>query len=264
MRPELPDDLAAAYLLRRSGRVHAVVRRDFAPAFDRLGLIAAADRAPADLAPRVVPYRPEGGRGELGVAPAGDLGEAVVRPFRRGGLVRHFVRRRYFLGARAVDELVLTRRLEKRGVPVAEPLAAVHAVRRAGYRAALVTRRVEGARPVPELLAEASVGAGSDPRPRELLARMGRSVGVLHRVGGAHPDLNAHNLLVPSDPEAPVVLLDFDRGRHFLGRTPRLRARWSLRRLRRSLRKLGHGSILEAWDAFDEAYRRALEAGPPA
>lgn len=255
MRTELPPDLADDFLTRREEGDFAIVRRDFAPVFDRLGLMAAAHREPAELGPEVDVLRPEGGRGDLGVVPAGAGGEAVIRPFRRGGLVRHVLHRRYLFGARALRELVLTCRLGRLGVPVAEPLAAVHARLRPGYRAALVTRRLTGARPAPELLAAAEEAAVDGP-VRTTLGRMGRSVGRLHAAGGVHPDLNVHNFLLPSRGSAPAVILDFDRGRSFGGEVPRLLVRWNLRRLRRSLRKEGLDAALDAWNDFRTAYDR--------
>lgn len=274
VRLELPADLADEFLTRREGGVFAAVRRDFAPVFDRLGLLAAAEVEPGDLGPEAEVFRPEGGRGDLAVVPAGPVGEAVVRPFRRGGLVRHLLHRRYFLGARALRELVLTRRLGRRGVPVADPLAAVHARRRPGYGAALVTRRVTGARPAGELLAAPAAHGPEDPR-RDVLTRMGVGVGRLHAAGGVHPDLNVHNFLIPSRGSAPAVILDFDRARAFTDGAPRLLARWNLRRLRRSLRKEGlEAALEEAWDAFRAAYdhertrvrrsREDADGSPPA
>lgn len=260
MHTTLPPDLADAFVTRREGGDFAIVRRDFAPVFDRLGLMAAAHREPDELGPEADVLRPEGGRGDLAVVPAGAAGEAVVRPFRRGGLVRHVLHRRYFLGARALRELILTCRLGRRGVPVAEPLAAVHARLRPGYRAALITRRVSDARPAPELLAAEEADAVDGP-VRTTLRRMGRSVGRLHAVGGVHADLNVHNFLLPSGGSAPAVILDFDRGRSFDGEAPRLLARWSLRRLRRSLRKEGLDAALDAWDAFRTACERERGRG---
>lgn len=255
MRTELPPDLADAFVTRRADGDFAIVRRDFAPVFDRLGLMAAAHREPDELGPEADVLRPEGGRGDLAVVPAGAAGEAVVRPCRRGGLIRHVLHRRYLFGARALRELILTCRLGRRGVPVAEPLAAVHARVRPGYRAALVTRRVSDARPAPELLAAAEADDVDGP-VRTTLLRMGGSVGRLHAVGGVHPDLNVHNFLLPSRGSAPAVILDFDRGRSFDGEAPRLLVRWNLRRLRRSLRKEGLDAALDVWDDFRTAYDR--------
>lgn len=277
----LPAWMAPAWTVVRDGPRVAVVRRDFGDSFRRLGLIRAADPPPAGLSDRARPFRPAGGRGELALVPADPLGEAVVRPYRRGGLVAGFVESRYLLGDRAFRELELTLRLRRAGVPAVEPLAAVQSARRPGYRAALVTRFVADAPPAPEALrapravgeAPAEAHGGGDPArgggrgggpgadARDALRRMGRATRALHEAGGHHPDLNAHNFLLPADRARPAVLLDFDRARKLSVPLPRPLARWSVRRLRRSLAKLGLERALEAWDAFGEGYAAAPRDG---
>lgn len=280
MRSEPPEPLTDGWARRHRGGVTALVRRDFLDAFRRHGLIRAADLSPGRL-PGARTFRPEGGRGELAVVPAGALGEAVVRPYRRGGLPGRWVDRRYLLGNRAFREVALTERLRRAGVPVPEPLAAVQSRRRPGYRAALVTRRVRDAEPAPARLTAAGEG-----ERREDLRRMGRAVGLLHRAGGYHPDLNAHNFLLPSSPAFPnpppageevgpatdappsgyasrppaAVLLDLDRARRLPVPLPGPLARWNLRRLRRSFRKLGLEQALEEWDALEAGHREGRGA----
>lgn len=250
----LPEWMEDDWTVRRGDGVAAAVRRDFADAFEKLELIEAADRPPAELAPGARPFDPGGGRGGLGAVPAGAHGEAVIRPYRRGGLPGRFVERTYLLGDRAFDELEVTERLRRYGVPVPEPLAAVQSDRGGwGYRAALVTRRVTGADPAPDRLD----GADPETLDREL-ARMGRSAGLLHGSGGIHADLNAFNFLLPRGGDE-AVLLDFDQARVVGGRVPKLVAWMNLRRLRRHLKKLGLTAALEAWGAFEDAYEEAAE-----
>ncbi len=252
MEVELPGWMEETWTARRGDGAAALVLRDFLPAFEKLGLMEAADRPPEELAPGARPFDPGGGRGGLAAVPAGAHGEAVIRPYRRGGLPGRFVERAYLLGDRAFDELEATERLRRAGVPVPDPLAAVQSDRDGwGYRAALVTRRVTGADPAPDRL------AGADPETlRRELARMGRSAGRLHGAGGIHADLNAYNFLLPRG-EDEAVLLDFDRARVVGGRVPKAVAWLNLRRLRRHLDKLGLAAALEAWDAFEEAYEAA-------
>jgi 3-deoxy-D-manno-octulosonic acid kinase len=179
----------------------------------------------------------------------------VVRPFRRGGLVRHLVEARYFLGDRAFHELALLARLRRRDLPVPRPLAAVQSRRIPGYRAALTTRRIPGVEPLSRLL------PGSPPdRTRRLMEAAGRTVGRLHAVGAAHADLNAHNLLADPEPsDRPVYLVDLDRGRLGDPPLPERAARGNLRRLRRSLEKLSLEGALDHWDGFLRSYRRNRE-----
>lgn len=251
----VPDWLRDRFAVRRSGPVTAVVRDDFHEYFRRYELMQAADRPPD--APGVGTSGGEGGGGEAGRGPVyhlpvGKLGQAVLRPYRRGGLIRHLVDRRYFRGDRAFDELTLTERLRRLDLPVPEPLAAVQRDLSPGYRAALVTRRIPGVRPLPALLREEA------REPEELMAAAGRTVGRLHREGAWHADLNAFNLL--ADPTGgPVHVVDFDRGRFFEDAVTGFFARSNRKRLRKSLEKLELDGAREAWPAFEAASREELE-----
>lgn len=144
-----------------------------------------------------------GGRGEA-LAVDGPFGAAVLKSYRRGGLVRRFVRKRYaWLGvdrARSVREWRVLRLLFAAGLPVPEPLAAC--VRRIGptYEAALLTRRIRDARTLDEVAANFDAG-----RWRDVDALIDRFA----EAGLHHPDLNATNLLVTSDDR--LWMIDFDR-----------------------------------------------------
>ena len=171
-----------------------------------------------------------GGRGEA-MAVAGPFGAAVLKGYRRGGLIRHLVRKRYawtgFDRARSVGEWRVLRMLFAAGLPVPEPLAA-H-VRRIGpvYEAALLTRQVENARPLNEVAAEFDAKRWHDVDA--LIDRFAEA-------GLQHPDLNATNLLVT--PDEQLWLVDFDRAR--LDDSPVDPAPMHAR-LARSLAKLGIG-----------------------
>lgn len=255
MISSVPSDLAGAFELRRmSGRV-ALVRSDFGPAFDALGLFASPG------APTVAePVRPTvGGRGGARIVDAGAGGEIVVRPGRRGGWFGKLVRSRYFAGDRFTAELILTERLRRRGAPVPEPLAAVRHERRVGYEAWLATRHIPAAEPAAVRLAATPPERLSGP-----LRAMGRAVRALHDAGGDHADLNAWNVLItpggagPEQARAHVV--DLDRGRLRPAPLGARRARANLARLRRSLRKLELDHVLAAWPEFERGYASADHA----
>lgn len=276
--PGVPTDLADRFVVRRDGRRSALVRADFADAFDAAGLLEAASLEPRELVARhedggarLLPTA--SGRGPVAIVPAGSLGQAVVRPYRRGGLARHFSRRRYLVGHRAERELVVTERLRRRSVPVIEPLACVRESLGPGYRAALVTRYVEGARPAGEVLREPDEAlAASDetlagPGISALMRALGRTAARLHSAGGWHPDLHVDNFLVRgpggpggAPPSAPLPLLvDLDRGRAFPFPVPTAVGHWSLRRLGRHLRKRKLEAALAAFGALEEAYLEARQ-----
>lgn len=239
----LPTDLADAFELRRAPRRRAIVRRDFAGTFEQLGLL---ESPRGGAAARPV----EGGRGDARVVPVGPEEEIVVRPGRRGGWVGRWIRARYFIGDRFLDELVLTERLRRRGAPVPEALAAVRRDRRFGYETWLVTRRIPDARPAARIL-----DAASEARLAEQLAAVGRGIGRLHAAGGDHADLNAWNVLLvgAAGPEPEAKIVDLDRGR-LRTPLPARRARAALARLRRSFAKLGLEAAIEAWPHLERGY----------
>ena len=146
-----------------------------------------------------------GGRGEA-LAIEGPFGAAVLKSYRRGGLVRRVVRQRYaWLGfdrARSVREWRVLRSLYEAGLPVPEPLAAF--VRRSAlsYEAALLTRRIDDAPPLSEAAADFDAA-----RWREVDAL----VDCFAAAGLWHADLNATNVLV--GPDGKLWMIDFDRAR---------------------------------------------------
>ena len=180
--------------------------------------------------------------------------ELVLRHYRRGGLVRHLVERRYvwtgIARTRAVREFELLRELELEGLPA--PRAYACAVTRHGafWSGSLVTRRLPG-----RTLAE-QLDAGAEA-PWE---GIGRCIARFHASGIRHADLNAHNVMF--DGQA-VRLIDFDRASR--RRAGEAGAPWqgeNLRRLRRSLVKLAAGAKrafdAEGFAALERAWRDEL------
>lgn len=160
------------------------------------------------------------------------VGEAVLRHYRRGGLVAYLSSDRYvWLGAtrtRAFREFRLLAALTNAGLPVPAPIAAGYRRRGVMYGADILTKRIESSRTLAEVLEAGS----TDP---VLAESVGRTIARFHAAGVRHADLNAHNILV--DAQENVWLIDFDRGEL---RKPMLA--WqqaTLARLHRSLRKLG-------------------------
>ena len=254
MRTQLPEWMISEFTVIHADRTTAVVRNDFVDSFHRYRLVDCT-RAPLLSLPETEQEPAEsrgeisGGRGGVRIVPAGSLGEAVVRPYRRGGVVEKINRRRYFLGNRAFSELVVTYRLWKREVPVPEVLAAVQSEVRPGYVACLVTRRIPKACSAATVLADASAA-----RRAIVLESMGRAIRLLHEAGGVHADLNAHNIVVPEEGDGPAYVIDLDRASVLTGPVPERVARANLRRLRRSLLKLGLDEALADWDHLKRGY----------
>ena len=169
-----------------------------------------------------------GGRGQA-LAVESPLGEAVLRTYHRGGLVRHLSRSSYlFTGTdrtRPFAEWRVNRQLLDAGLPVPEPLAAAFQRNGPLYKGALLTRRIPDAQPLPK-----AAGRMAPQDWRNLGELLGKAAGA----GLRHPDLNANNILM--DSASRFWLLDFDRAwiaANAFDPAP------MIRRLQHSMRKLG-------------------------
>ncbi|HLU40547.1 MAG TPA: MFS transporter, partial [Planctomycetota bacterium] len=132
----------------------------------------------------------------------------VARTYRRGGALAALLRERFADPARPARELGTLLALRAANVAAVEPLAAL--ARRDGWlwRLRLVTALVEGARPLPALIA-----ARPDLR-RIAVARAGALVGAAFAAGLVHPDLHPDNLIAaPRADGVEVWLVDLDRAR---------------------------------------------------
>jgi 3-deoxy-D-manno-octulosonic acid kinase len=226
--------------------------------FDRR-LVAQADRALLDPTHWAQRGRMEGSRGGRGAVcfVRGEFGEAVIRHYRRGGLVGRLNRDLYLWTGeprtRAFREFRLLAELRERGLPVPAPLAAGYSRLGLLYRADLMTLAIPDTRTV----AEALKRDGGAELP---WAGIGRMLQAFHAEGVFHADLNAHNILV--DGAGKPWLIDFDRGA-LRGPDSRWQAR-TLQRLQRSLRKLGldGAAFAEAWQQLGIGYLGA--GGEPA
>jgi len=188
-----------------------------------------------------------GGRGATSYVDA-PFGASVLRHYVRGGMVAAVMGDRYlWTGAertRGFAEFRLLAALRSRGLRAPVPVAARYRRRGPHYQADLITRRIEGACTLAEMLRGADAAVA---------ARVGATIAEFHAAGACHADLNAHNVLIAGD---RVWLIDFDRGQL---RAPA--AAWqgaNLARLRRSLVKLG--AARQGEDAFTDAIWNPLTA----
>lgn len=169
--------------------------------------------------------------------------EAVLRHFKRGGLMARVVRDRYlWLGlarTRSFAEFDLLRLMWHAGLPVPRPLGAAVWQGRLTYRAALLTERIPQARPL------AQCGEPS------VWLEAGRVVAQMHQFEVWHADLNVFNLLV--DAQDKVWIIDLDRGcRKALSATQRAE---NLSRLLRSVRKIAPELEAKCWHVFKQGYQ---------
>jgi len=126
------------------------------------------------------------------------LGEIVLRPYRRGGMVRHVNERIYASPARFAREFAVHRTLWLSGFPTVEPLGYGWKRKYWGFEGVFLTRF-----------------ASCEPWPRhwdrsgEALSALKNQIESLCAWGLFAPDLNATNVMVT--PDGNVMLLDWDR-----------------------------------------------------
>ena len=147
-------------------------------------------------------------------------GDVVLRPYRRGGLVRFLNERTYAGPARFQAEYQVHRALWEAGLPTVEPLGWAWRRRAWGCEGVYLTR-FEAGQPWPRAW------------DRAALPQVGLLLGALSAWGLWAPDLNATNFIVR--PDGQVLALDWDRALWAPG-VPLL-ARYQ-RRLAQSMRKL--------------------------
>lgn len=151
-------------------------------------------------------------------------GGVVLRPYRRGGLVRHLNDRTYAGETRFKSEAEIHRALWEKGVPTVEPLGYAFRPHRWGVEGIYFTAFEEA---VPWPLAF--------HRTAESLPQFRRLLDALSGWGLWAPDLNATNFII--NIEGSLLALDWDRA-HWARSRPALRHAY-LRRLTQSLDRLG-------------------------
>jgi 3-deoxy-D-manno-octulosonic acid kinase len=168
----------------------------------------------------------EGGRGMLQRFAYAD-GYGLIRKYRRGGFIRHFLADAYILDNRAARELSITDYLREKGLPVPMPLGACWQYSGILYRGSIATQLLDAA-DLRDYLA-------NDPAaPEDTMRRAGEWIRRMHDFGVFHADLQVHNILVT--PQQQVYLIDFDKARSGPSLSQVQRAR-NLLRFRRSLEK---------------------------
>ncbi len=174
-------------------------------------------------------------------------GGVFVRRYLHGGLLGGFLGSLYGPGTpRPMREIRALERVRAAGVLAPEPLAArvVGVGPRIGpwqwHRALLVTRAIEGRRPLADALraAEAETRLG-------WIDAVSDAVRAIHAAGVHHPDLNIGNFLAGGAPADGLAVLDFDRARIQRGPCGWI-VRWlARRRLSRSVAGLGLSGLAQ-------------------
>ena len=189
-------------------------------------------------------------------------GQLVAKAYRRGGIVGGVLRQWYADPWRPAREAVVAEGLRARGCPTPEVVAARATRGAAGlHRLEIATARLTDARDLLDVLRDAREDAVATTA---LARRTGRTLRRLHDVGLHHRDLQVKNLLVPADPDGPLVILDLDRC-HLGEPLPAARRLPSLARFARSLVKNGvlprPGAPAEEREAWVPRAAAAFAAG---
>ena len=148
-----------------------------------------------------------GGRSQLASFDLPGYGPVVVKPYLRGGLIRHLNRRTHFRWgkiSRPQAEFDRLNQVRKIGVNAPEPVAVITRGNRI-YHGWLVTRFIDGCRSLAEMCRKDPSGS------KAVLEDIRRQVSLLidHQI--LHPDLHPGNVLI--GPDARVYLIDFDKTR---------------------------------------------------
>ncbi|RTZ97931.1 MAG: hypothetical protein DSY90_05925 [Deltaproteobacteria bacterium] len=163
-----------------------------------------------------------GGRTRLVSLDLPGYGPVLVKPYLRGGLIRHVNRRTHIRWGTSRPRAEFDRLNQVRQIGVNAPDPVV-VITRGGrfYQGWLVTRFIEQCRSLAELSRIDPVGA------RAVLDDLGRQVAILidHRI--LHTDLHPGNVLV--GPGTEVYLIDFDKTRTDIRNRLTLRRRYRKR-----------------------------------
>ena len=147
-----------------------------------------------------------GGRSAVSVQMIEGIGSVVGKYYNRGGLLSHFVKRRYLRWGkfRSLAEFELLHKVNDLGVMVPKPIAYAYQGSIL-YKAWLVTNEIKQH----QTLARLSL---SDPDTAlSLINQVASQVSILIRNNIHHVDLHPGNVLV--DANANIFLIDFDKAR---------------------------------------------------
>ena len=177
-----------------------------------------------------------GGRTSITHLQLDGIGSVVIKHFRRGGLMRYFIKRRYlkFGKTRSQVEFESMHKLRQLGIRTPEPVAFAYR----GfplYCAWLVTREIEQSSTLAELNCQ------DINRVSNIMDKVIEQIDKLVECRFIHVDLHPGNILLDTDDN--IYIIDFDKGHLYRGSKVSLRNRY-LNRWHRAVIKHGLPGIL--------------------
>ena len=151
-----------------------------------------------------------------------EIGSVVIKHYRRGGLMRYFIKRRYlkFGKTRAQREFELLDIVGTLGIKVPQPIAYAYRDRLL-YRAWLVTREIH------QPLSLARLSLQDEKKTGTAMESVIEQISSLIQNNILHVDLHPGNVVV--DAAGKVYLLDFDKGSVYHGNRQKLKNRYLTR-----------------------------------
>jgi len=163
-----------------------------------------------------------GGRTSVTPAQLDGIGSVVIKHYRRGGVMRYFIKRRYlkFGKTRAQREFELLDIVGNLGLNVPQPVAYAHHSR-LFYRAWLVTCEIH------QPLSLARLSLQDKENTSTAMESVIEQISSLIQNKILHVDLHPGNVVV--DAAGKVYLLDFDKGSVYHGNRQKLKNRYLTR-----------------------------------
>ena len=168
-------------------------------------------------------------------------GMGLIREYRRGGFVRHFMTKSYLFDNRPLHEIEVHCAAYRNGVAVPMPLGAYWERRGPMYRGAIAVARIEALHLLDFLSKD---GDGKV----DALQRCGAALRQMHDAGFVHADLQIRNIMMA---DAGPFIIDLDKARQCTRVSPSARE-INLVRLRRSFKK--NGVSLKHFEAIRAGY----------
>ena len=166
-----------------------------------------------------------GGRRSVLIDEMNTVGSVAVKFYHRGGIVRHFIKNRYFKcgKTRGQREYELLQKVRRFGISAPEPIAFAYRGRLV-YQAWLVTREIKQHQTL------AQISLSNENLASILMKEVVKQISMLIKNNILHVDLHPGNIIV--DKENQIYMLDFDKGSIFSGNKNKLEHRYLTRWIR--------------------------------